>query len=137
MKSLDKDGNGSIDFEEFYSWWTSKPASSVAVDSADPKLAMLKTKLRSQTFMRAITNVFQRLSHKRVEDDKNLPVDLLLKGTPVFFFNFERSSLNCIGVQLATFHLDKRMDLSFVSTKLKKLVRIPPSSLNLLASLTI
>jgi len=65
IKQIDKNQDGVITFDEFYDWWSSAEHPDVRDDTERAKqLRVLKMKLRSQSYMRAVSRLVEKVNQK-------------------------------------------------------------------------
>lgn len=65
LSQIDKNKDGVISFDEFYDWWSSAEHTEVSGDSERAKqLRVLKMKLRSQSYMRTVARLVEKVNQK-------------------------------------------------------------------------
>jgi len=73
IKQIDTDGNGTVEFEEFFAWWQSDYESS----DKQGKMKALKLKLKSKAYIRTVSRMGSKLSRaneKKKEQDPTMAI---------------------------------------------------------------
>lgn len=93
IKQIDKNQDGVITFDEFYDWWSSAEHPDVREDSERAKqLRVLKMKLRSQSYMRAVSRLVEKVNQKAAAQElgtKKYPAILLFFAVISLLISFK------------------------------------------------